>query len=233
MKVLRGFAPDGSRAWSDDKGMQAAFWEDVKSTSAWSRYVQGYGNSDSNNAIILTTLETLYGETDEFSANQFVDSLLCAMDSGAIKKRKPAEPIEPAAAPASVPTDRNGRPLSQSQIAFGEMTRWSQTATTAQVDERKRKDPAYLRFVQSSLRKEMDQGVGDSVMSQNPHLEQQAPPTKSALNNSEIIEFVKRYTSMSSNECRAARSKAQNPFGFQKFIDQTEEAMRCDCYKEK
>ena len=60
----------------------------------------------------------------------------------------------------------------------------------------------------------------------NPHLLQQPPPTKGAMNNKAAIEFAQRYNSMTADQVRSARSKAINPLGFQSFIDQTEECIR-------
>jgi hypothetical protein len=222
-QILSGFGSDGSRVWDPtNKDQQEIFYEDLYATKTWERFARDFGNTPENRQSIEKVLDTLYAD-DEVTVLRFEDALTTGMDSGAISRK----PVAPVAEPTPAPVDRNGRALSQSQIAFGEMTRWSQKATTAEVNDRKRRDPAYLRFVQSSLRKEMtEEGVGDSVMEQNPHLEQQAPPIQSALNNAEIVEFVKKYNSMSADECRAARSKAQNPFGFQRFIDKTEEAIR-------
>lgn len=225
MKVLRGFAPDGSRAWGDDKNMQDAFWEDVKSTPAWSRYVRDYGTSDTNNAIIVAALETLYGETDEVSADKFLDALQTSMDSGAVKP-KPAEIVEPAAAPVSVPTDKNGKPLTAAQVKWSKFIRWSETASASERKERARRDPAFAAFVQRQWQQEMTQPVDGDMRPFNPHLEAQAPPTKSALNNPEAVLFAERYLRMSADEVRAARSRAINPLTYQRFIDQVEEAIR-------
>src|ERR1700680_3235155 len=92
-KVFSGFAADGSRAWdAEDNSVQENFWEDVKTTPAWARYRRDYEATEENGAIVISTLETLYGTTTDFSADQFLDALVTSMDSGAIP-RKPSEVV--------------------------------------------------------------------------------------------------------------------------------------------
>jgi len=215
MKVLRGFAPDGSRAWGDDKDMQAAFWEDVKGTPAWSRYARDYGTSDTNNAIIVATLETLYGETDEFSANQFLDAMQTAMDSGAIKKRKPVEVAEPAAAPAQGPVDRNGHPLSAAQQKWAFYAEFASTHSSAECRELARTDASFKSFMQKNLEREMnEEGVGDAVVPLN----QSASPTKAGLKDERLVAFAEAFRNMSSSDVRSRKSAASNPFGAAQFM---------------
>jgi hypothetical protein len=59
--------------------------------------------------------------------------------------------------PEQVPVDRNGRPLSASQIAWGEMARWSQQASSQDIRERRRTDPAFASFYRLNIERETRQ----------------------------------------------------------------------------
>jgi hypothetical protein len=65
---------------------------------------------------------------------------------------KEVEP-EPALEP-EVPRDKNGKPLSQSQIAWGEMARWSREASSQEIRERRRTDPAFASFYRLNIERE-------------------------------------------------------------------------------
>jgi len=65
---------------------------------------------------------------------------------------RPVEEAEPEV--ETVPVDRNGRPLSQSQIAWGEMARWSQQASSQDIRERRRTDPAFASFYRLNIERE-------------------------------------------------------------------------------
>src|SRR5258708_5038162 len=48
---------------------------------------------------------------------------------------------------AGIPLDKNNRPLSQAQISWGEMARWTETATPGQIQVRERTDKAFASFM--------------------------------------------------------------------------------------
>jgi hypothetical protein len=64
---------------------------------------------------------------------------------------------EPEVAPERVPVDRNGRPLGASQIAWGAMARWSQQASSQDIKERRRTDPAFASFYRLNIEREARQ----------------------------------------------------------------------------
>jgi hypothetical protein len=47
---------------------------------------------------------------------------------------------------AGIPLDKNNRPLTPAQISWGEMTRWTDTATPSQIQKRCREDRVYASF---------------------------------------------------------------------------------------
>jgi hypothetical protein len=64
-------------------------------------------------------------------------------------------PSEPEQQPETeVPRDKNGKPRSQSQIALGEMARWSQQASSQDIRERRRIDPAFATFYRLNIERE-------------------------------------------------------------------------------
>jgi hypothetical protein len=63
------------------------------------------------------------------------------------------------------PRDRNGKLLTPQQIAWGEMTRFAETATPDAIRQRRHTDSAFAEFVRHNLRLEMqEQPVGDGVV---------------------------------------------------------------------
>src|SRR5690242_12666708 len=149
-----------------------AFWQEFRDTNVWKRFVEMYVATPANFERIIDILTRLYPNQDYFSVDQVEHAFKTGLNSGGTVNdpldRAPVE--ETVSEPEPVQVDRNGRPLSASQIAFGEMSRFSETATSAQIKERKRVDPAYLRFVQHSLREQMNQPVDGDVTPFNPHL---------------------------------------------------------------
>jgi len=214
-KVFSGFAADGSRAWdAEDKSIQAAFWEDVKASPAWDRYRRDYGATEENGAIVISTLETLYGTTTDFSANQLLDALITSLDSGAIP-RKPAEVVPPTSASEPAPVDRNGKPLSRAQIQWGKYAEFANTHSSAECRERARTDAGFRSFVTKNLQREMtESGVGDAVVPLN----QSSSPTKAAMKDQRLVAFADTYRNMSSAEVRSRKSAASNPFGAAQFM---------------
>jgi len=64
-------------------------------------------------------------------------------------------PAEPEPQPElEVPRDKNGQPLSQSQIAWGEMARWSNQASSQEIKGRRRTDPAFANFYRLNIERE-------------------------------------------------------------------------------
>jgi hypothetical protein len=204
-----------------------AFWQEFHETAVWKRFVETYGTSPANLERIIDILIKLYPEQDYFTVDQVTHSFKTAMNSGGSASdpldRIQVQEVEPT--PEPVATDKNGRPLSAAQIAWSEMIRWSETATSAQITERRRTDPAYASFYHKNLVRSFE-GVGDGVVEQNPHLLPQGAPTTAALKNERLVAFAKRYQTMSSAEVRAARSKGINPLSAGQFEKDLNDAIK-------
>ena len=97
-----------------------------------------------------------------------------------------------------VPVDRNGRVLSAAQVAWGEMTRWSQTASSREIEDRRRTDPAYASFHRKNLEREMaETTVGDGAQNLN------SPVKRNEAVASELVrEFAKLHRELPAERLR-------------------------------
>ena len=232
MKVSNGinlYTRERVLSVSNEDNGNPAFWEEFHITKVWKRFADIYGCTDANLNRIVAALHLMYPNRDYFRVEEVSDVFVTMIDSGGSVNdpldRLPLEVEEPTPASTPVPVDRNGRKLSASQIAWGQMARWSETATSAQVTERRRTDPAYASFYHTNLVRSLD-SVGDSALETNPHLVAQDAPTIAALKNSRLVEFSRRYKNMSSAEVRSARSKAANPLTADQFVKDVNDAIK-------
>jgi hypothetical protein len=211
------------------EGTNPEFWQEFCGTAVWKRFAHVYGATQANFDRIADILNTMYPDQEFFTIDQVTDVFIAAIDSGGqVSNPLDKIPVQievPVQEPESAPTDRNGKKLSASQIAWGEMVRWSETSTSAQRAERRRTDPAYARFYHTNLLRSLD-GVGDSLVDTNPHLLPQDAPTKAALKDDRLVEFARRYNSMSSAAVRSACSRAVNPLTADRFIKDMDDAIR-------
>jgi hypothetical protein len=86
----------------------------------------------------------------------------------------------------NTPRDKNGKPLTQAQIAWGEMTRFAETASMADISRRKASDPAFANFVRKSLQQEMVHEIDGAVTPIGQ-------PTTKTRANQDLIEFAHKY----------------------------------------
>ena len=109
------------------------------------------------------------------------------IDSGEIRPKQVA-PVATFDEPEidSRPRDKNGKLLSQAQISWGEMSRFAETASMADINRRKATDPQFASFVRTNLQREMAQEVGDAVTPAG------APQNKARVSN-ELSQFALAY----------------------------------------
>ncbi len=128
--------------------------------------------------------------------------------------------VEPVIEP-EVPMDRNGNPLSASQIAWGEMTRWSQTASSKQIADRRRVDPAFESFYKTNLRREA-QGTESTqfrLAGQQP-----SKPNVSGVSQ-ELLNFATEFKKTPMDRVRVLRSPSLAPLTFEKYNQNLESAI--------
>jgi len=211
-------------------GTNPEFWQEFRGTAVWKRFVHVYGATQANLDRIVGILNTMYPDQEYFTLDQVTDVFITAIDSGGSASdpldRKPAEIEETVQEPKPVPTDKNGRPLSAAQIQWGEFSRWSAAASSAQVKERVRTDEAYAKFVRTNLRNEMDQPIdGDVRGPLNPSLEVKSP-TQAALKNERLVAFAEKFRRMSASDARKAGRADINPATWSQFQKDTEDCIR-------
>jgi hypothetical protein len=125
---------------------------------------------------------------------------------------------EPERVQPEVPRDRNGKPLSQSQIAWGEMARWSQQASSQDIRERRRTDPAFASFYRLNIEREARETPSTQF-----ELAGQSQNTKQA--TPELIAFAEEYQKTPVERVRQLRSPAFNPLGYKTYINNIETAL--------
>jgi hypothetical protein len=202
----------------DDLAAQEAFWEEVRSTDVARQFLRDYGATSSNNQRIGEIVEKLNPDVEHFTTGMYVDALKVAMNAGELD-RKPVEEEPAVEAPVEVPRDRNGRPLSTAQIAWGEMTRWAEAASSRDIAERRRSDPAFAKFYLACLKQEMNVEIDGDVRPFNPHMKQKQP-SQAAMHDQKLIEFASRWRSLSAEEIRKSRRFDTSPLTAQTFLDQ-------------
>src|ERR1041384_4535410 len=132
----------------------------LKATSEWQEFTKKFDMSTgSNNTLLGMVFDEKLGDDPSVEDYQrLIKSLLRAGGIVAVggtqyefelKEHEPEPTPEP-----EVPRDKNGKPLSQSQIAWGEMARWSQQASSQDIKERPRTDPAFASFYRLNIERE-------------------------------------------------------------------------------
>ena len=142
-------------------------------------------------------MSQLCGATEYFTRWGSFSAHTLLIDSGEIKPKN----FTPAAQLAEPEVDNrprghDGKLLTQSQVAWGEMSRFAETASMAEINRRKATDPEFANFVRKNLEREMnEQPVGDAVTPAGT-------PVKTSKANNELVEFVRRYHSTPTDQLK-------------------------------
>jgi hypothetical protein len=122
------------------------------------------------------------------SSRHMMHALTLLTDSGELKPKnlvQTAQLEEPEE--DTRPRDRNGKLLTPQQIAWGEMTRFAETATPDAIRQRRHTDSVFADFVRINLRHEMqEQPVGDAVTLAGQ-------PTTKARPSKEVEAFAQKF----------------------------------------
>jgi hypothetical protein len=117
-----------------------------------------------------------------------------------------------------VPTDRNGRPLSEAQMRWSEYREFSESHSMKECRERARTDAGFNSFMTKNLQREMAGGVGDEVENLNQR-NQPAPVTE------ELKAFAAEYHRTPTEKLRQLKRADTNPFGFKKWNENFDAAV--------
>jgi hypothetical protein len=198
--------------------------EQLKASPEWQAFKDRFDMSVEGNH---TLLGWLYAEKlgDEPGVEDYQRLLKNIIRSGGVvtvrgttyefelKEHEPEPALEP-----EVQRDKNGKPLSQSQIVWGEMARWSQRASSQDIRERRRTDPAFASFYRLNIEREARETPSTQF-----ELAGQSQNTKQA--TPELIAFAEEYRKTPVERVRQLRSPAFNALGYKKYIENIETAL--------
>jgi hypothetical protein len=192
--------------------------EQLHESQGWSHFQTIFDMSKERNNTLLGWIIDERLNTDSGLAD-YLNLLKTIISAGGVVRVKGQQyefetvsVVEPVVEP-EVPRDRNGNPLSASQIAWGEMTRWSQTASSKQIADRRRVDPAFESFYKTNLRREA-QGTESTqfrLAGQQP-----SKPDVSGV-SPELIAFADEFRRTSMDEVRRRKSQTLNPLSWEKY----------------
>ena len=141
--------------------------KEILQTSLGEEYKRDYYSKaagEQHLAKILNAAQLIAGGP-QITVGNMSHALRLLLDSGEIQPREiefEAELAEPE--PDTRPRTRDGKLMTQAQIQWSEFRQFSETASTKDIAERKRIDPAFASFVRKNLEREMTGGgVADAV----------------------------------------------------------------------
>jgi len=214
------------RIWVDgDPALAREFMAEVKTSKAGQKYFTEFASPE-NNERVINAVWTLNPDIEYVTVSAFVDAIGTLLAAGELKPTREPEPVALEAPVTPVPVDRNGRPLTQAQIDWAEMTTFANEKSMKEIKDRKRVDPKFLAFVQTNLRRQMDVPIDGDVRVSNPHIEQSAPPSASAMKNERLVAFANQWRSMTAEAIRKAKRFDVNPLTAQQFIDDENQAIK-------
>ena len=125
--------------------------------------------------------------SDMISIGDLSHALTLLIDSGEIKPKNftATQPLEEPVEDTR-PRDRNGKLLTDAQIAWGEMARFAETASADAIRQRKNVDGKFREFVANNLRREMQGEIGDAVIPAGQ-------PTAKTRANQTLVDFARKY----------------------------------------
>ena len=122
------------------------------------------------------------------SAGNLTHALELLIDSGELQPKNVSQSTQLEEPEGDIrPLDKNGKLLTEQQIAWGEMARFAGTATPDAIRQRRHTDRAFADFVRTNLRREMqEQPVGDAVTPEGQ-------PTTKARASKELESFAHKF----------------------------------------
>lgn len=203
MAIMNGFDMDTGERVFVPGGENGGFLDDAKATPAWQRFETDFEQSAENKTRLQEIVKQLYGSVEFLTVPQFIDALEAGMNAGEFTRAVVEEPVvEP-----PVPTDRNGRPLSASQLSWQQHHEWAQSHSSEECSQRAQNDPSFRKFRESSLRLEMNGGVGDAVVNLNSRPEEPKKPS------AELVLWAETYRRTSAAEAKRLSRFDTNPNG--------------------
>jgi hypothetical protein len=125
-------------------------------------------------------------------------------------KKKPVAPVPV----DNTPRDKNGKPLSESQLRWSEYRQFSESHSSSECRARARTDSRYRDFLHTNLVREFaEQPVGDAVVAVGT----QAVRQDKTRVTQELREFAQAYRLAPTSEVKKLSSPAMNPNGYELY----------------
>jgi hypothetical protein len=149
-------------------------------------FVSKLGDEDA--AKMVAAAQQIAGGSN-ISIRHLTRALELLIDSGELQPKNVAQALQLSSEPEEDlrPRDKNGKLLTPEQLAWGEMTRFAETATPDAIRQRRHTDHVFGEFVRTNLRREMSEtAVGDAVTPAGQ-------PTTKARTSKDIEAFAQKF----------------------------------------
>jgi hypothetical protein len=193
--VLRIHEPDGEAR----RGFYRLFFE-TSTGEALSPYVTKESEDRLGRRFKEVILKWYGPTTEEVTLDQFiavVASLLAVRDPQIV----PPEPVVEDEPEDTTPRDKNGQPLSASQLAWREHAEFASRNSVAACRARAQTDPSFRKFMASSYQREMNEKPVDAGIILGQPRQPQKPAVPAAL-----IAFAETYHKTPISEVRRLMS---------------------------
>jgi hypothetical protein len=189
---------------NDHEGVKQIMATWVRDTPEGDEFYRQYGGSEVVDANIDLLHQQLTFHNYPVTLNNLSFVFTALRDSGQLKSA--ADLV--AEADAARPRTRDGRLMSDSQIKWGDYTRFANTAPTEEVRKRMRTDRDFADFMRISSERERYRDGGLRLVGENA-----STPTVSDTERQRLAVFASEFQQMPASESRRKMLPAFNPGG--------------------
>ena len=131
-------------------------------------------------------------------------------NSGKLITAEAAEAAAQAAAEASLPRDKHGRPLTEAQQRWSEYRVFSESHTMDQCRARARTDAGYASFMKTNYQREGVQHGEGTILNASRETPTSDTPA-------DLLAWVREYLKTPADQVRKLRRTDTNPLGYQEY----------------
>jgi hypothetical protein len=193
------------RLWVDDcKPAQDAFFEDLLATEEGKQYAEFRGPDTDEQLFAYYRFSRFYGNK-EISVSSMTKALTDMMLSNSFERQVVVD---------DRPRDKNGKVLTEAQLAWREFGEWERTHSAEECRQRARKDAAFGVFLREKVEGEWaaTQSSGGAVVPTD-----RLPATQTGKVPQDVLDFVEKYHKLSVAQCRSLSNAASNPDGYKEW----------------
>jgi hypothetical protein len=184
------------------------FIKEFKESEVGARLVSGGLAYGANLDAILEATQAKF-DREEVTLPEFTLIARQLWMIGELKKKS----VEPTSID-NTPRDKNGKPLSESQLRWSEYRQFSESHSSSECRARARTDSGYRDFLHTNLVREFaEQPVGDAVVA----IGTQAVRQDKTRVTQDLREFAQAYRLAPTSEVKKLMSAATNPNGFVEY----------------